>query len=165
MRVEVKQNSMESIENRLRKLKTNEARLRVLVSMYNEIIMDEPLDIEGEVLKSTLSGENIGRVQSAFSSTERVAMRDWMLDDVSRARLDEIRKEGQYLSLEVERVRAALDGLHERDRFVVERFYVAGMLWREVLREFSVNFGIEISESTAKRCRYDGIAAMARLLE
>lgn len=152
------------IETRLKNYRENKARLAVIYSRIDEI-QGEPYEeyIEGETLRPVDLERTRVSGGTPISSTERVALSKGLSKEAAQE-LDKLRREAWQLACEVERVEAAVGGLYERERFVIDRFYIDGLTWNELSRLYKQEFDVWMSVSRLKEYRTNATKKLLRIL-
>lgn len=95
---------------------------------------------------------------SVGNPTERYAMRlvDGLKDadlDAMRVKLAALESEYNERNLTVMYVQSWLNGLSERERWVIEMQVVDGLFWKEVCFQYRQRYEEDCSKDTLKRCR------------
>lgn len=153
-------------ELRLREYKTNKARLQVIGAQIREMANEPEREyIEGEILRPLAADEVCARTTyTRGSSTERVALSTDRLNAETRAKIEELKREAHRLSCEVRQIEGALYGLYERERFVVEKFYMEGLTWYIVQVRYEEAYRMPISESALRRAKRQALKRLEGIL-
>ena len=154
--------TVEAIEGRLREHRENKARLRIILQRIEEI-RGEPYDqyIEGEVLRPLATDSMKVQSSSGISSTERIATDGQ--PEVAHE-LKALRKDAWELACLAERMDAAISGLSERERFVIQYFYLENLTWYIVRGRYEKEYAMPISDRALREMRRNALVKLARFL-
>ena len=75
------------------------------------------------------------------------------------------RRELSRKQITVTLVDSALTGLTDRERFVVERKFIDGMFWRELIEAYRGTFAMHYSKSAMKKITDTALDKMSRIME
>jgi len=147
------------IENELRSYPQHKARLALLqvraVEIEHEIIeargkLDDPSGVGAQVL------DGMPHAHSNASVVERQAERIEKVDDKIYAlqwELNDVQAEAFRVGCQVKRVEAWLSGLTERERMVVEGFYIDGLFLSMVRRRYEDEYRTTLSQRYVKKIK------------
>jgi len=157
------------IEHGLRTYRENAARLAVLqtraVEIEHEIIerramLDDPSGVGAAVL------DGMPRAHTVGSIVERQVIRCDRDTDEIRAlqhELDRVQTEAFCVGQRVAEAEAWLSALDERERALVEAYYLDGLQWDMVCVRYQQRYQAQISRSWAKRIRNQALEKMERV--
>lgn len=133
--------------------------------LENEIeSLKKQIDCEVAGLASDLSGPgaqvitDMPRGTTVGNPTEKIGLMlasGWVSDEVRemQAKLGEYEREYAERHKTVEYVDKWLAGLPERERWMVEMQIIDGVIWREIIANYTEKFGEYRSKDTLKRIR------------
>ena len=157
----------EQMEQELRAYRENAARLSVLQARAIEI---EHTLMELRADNSGIGAQNIDGMPhgtSPGSITERMALlavagESPEVRDLQRE-LDTVQTEAHALGRRTGAVERWLNGLNERERWVVEMFYFEGLFWSIVRRRYEDRYRVTLSDRWARQMKHEALAKMQRV--
>lgn len=110
------------------------------------------------------------RGTSVSQPTERIGLQlasGWEPDDVKamRAELDAAMEEAEWRELDDHFVHAWLEGLPDRERWLIQNQVIDGVFWRDVLIRYRREFGTDVSKDTLQRVKARAMERIYKMAE
>lgn len=167
------------MEERLRRYKETKAKLAVKMieleglEEYLQNISEVEIETDAEIIEGlTFARSDEVRVSGGrfANKIEKIAQRlenerKYQKDTKKvRERIYELRREIRSLKEEVEIIEAALAGLTEEERLVVEQYYCEHKEYEKIIDEYCRKYKRWVSYSTVKNLKRLGMEKMQRIL-
>ena len=168
------------IEERLKTYKQDKARMKVLEIKLSELqkYLNNPVDLRSEIIEGLglsaapidekpgrVSARPIGRpVERITIEVEQEDMRIDALKSEIASSIVTIQEELDRLRIGIEPVEAALEGLSDRERFVIEQFFIEKLTWYVVRSRFEQRYNMPCSNATLKRDKRSALGKIRKIL-
>lgn len=168
------------IEERLKTYKQDKARMKVLEIKLSELqkYLNNPVDLRSEMIEGLglsaapldekpgrVSARPIGRpVERITIEVEQEDMRIDALKSEIASRIVTIQEELDRLRIGIEPIEAALEGLSDRERFVVEQFFIEKLTWYVIRSRFEQRYNMPITTRSLRTDKRNALVKLHRIL-
>lgn len=162
----------EKVDQFLKDHKMTVGRHKYLVSMIEELksqaedwkknLAEDIVSLGGQVIDGMPHGTTVGNPTERFGIMLASGFTPEGLKELEQE-IRKLEKEAHDKEVSIRIVEAWLDGLTEKERWIVEKQVIDGMYWREVVSEYHRQYGEEYSKEGLKRIRDGAVSKIYRM--
>ena len=162
----------EKVDQLLKDHKMTVGRHKYLVSMIDELkcqaeewsknIAEDIVTLGNQSIDGMPHGTTVGNPTERFGIMLASGFTPAGLKELEHE-IRQLEKEAHEKAVSIKIVEAWLDGLTEKERWIVEKQLIDGMYWREVVSEYHRRYGEEYSKEGLKRIRDSAVSKIHKM--
>lgn len=162
----------EKVDRILKEHKMTVGRYKYLVSMIDELkrqaeswkahIAEDIVTLGGQNVDGMPHGTTVGNPTERFGIMLASGYTPAGLKELE-FEIRQLEREAHEKSVSIKIVEAWLEGLSEKERWLVEKQLIDGMYWREVVSEYHRRYGEEYSKEGLKKIRDGAVSKIHRM--